>query len=121
MPHHTILLAEADQAVNQMICTCLEGEGYAVLSVNNGEDALAIYDASPAKIALVIADAGLPKMSGIELRNILRMRDPAIKIMLLSGGLPATQGVNLNLGVHDRFVPKPFILEAFLTHIEEFL
>ena len=121
MPHQTILLAEDEVAVNQMICKALESEGYGVLSASNGEEAFTVFEANSAKIDLVISDIEMPKVSGIDLRKILRIRNPKLKIILMSGGLSAAQGMTLELDAYDRFLPKPFTLYSFLSLIETFL
>jgi CheY-like chemotaxis protein len=121
MPKKTILLAEDDESLNQMISRMLESQGYLVLRAMNGEEALALFEANSPDIALVISDIEMPKMSGVELSNILRKQNPQLKIVLMSATFPETHLLSLQLNSYDRFIAKPFEIFSFLSIIEAFI
>jgi CheY-like chemotaxis protein len=121
MPNHTILLAEDDQILNQMISQMLESNGFLALRASNGEEALALFEANSTEITLVISDIEMPRMSGVELRNRLRKQSPQLKIILMSATFPETQLLSSQLGSNDRFIAKPFDILTFLSIIETFI
>jgi CheY-like chemotaxis protein len=100
----TILVVDDDRMVNDMLCQFLAMEGYQVEHAYNGQEALEAFH--PAKHDLVITDVAMPLMNGPELVALLRVRAPALPIILISGygigefdqGYPSKQGVSAVLG-----------------------
>jgi two-component system cell cycle sensor histidine kinase/response regulator CckA len=81
----TILVVEDDPAIRSALSASLELLNYRVLSARNGAEALALWDANRAVIALVLSDVVMPEMGGIALFYALQQRDPSVKVMLLTG------------------------------------
>lgn len=79
----TILVIDDDKAINDLICELLEMEGYQVESAFNGVEAIQAFQ--PAKHDLAITDIAMPLMNGWELIAALRVRSPALPIILISG------------------------------------
>lgn len=67
---YKILLVEDDEALSQVYGDRLKLEGFDVLHVSNGEDALAA--AKDYKPDLVLLDAMMPKITGFDVLDILR-------------------------------------------------
>ena len=65
-----ILLVEDDSNLREIYGARLEAEGFQILSANDGEEALAI--AVREHPDLIITDIMMPKMSGIDMLDILR-------------------------------------------------
>ena len=63
----------------------LELIGYQVLEAANGQEALLVFDRHADRIALVLSDMVMPKMGGRALFHALRERDPASKVVLMTG------------------------------------
>lgn len=63
----TILLAEDDTAVREIIALLLKRLGYRMQEASSGEDGLRLAQGSLEKINLLIADILMPGMSGREL------------------------------------------------------
>lgn len=68
---HRILLVEDDDALAGVYQARLELEGFEVRQVNNGEAALST--AMEFKPELVLLDAMMPKISGFDVLDILRI------------------------------------------------
>lgn len=79
----TILVIDDDVAINDLICELLTMEGYQVESAFNGVEAIQAFQ--PAKHDLAITDVAMPLMNGWELIAALRVRSPALPIILISG------------------------------------
>ena len=81
----TVLLVEDNETVLSTLRRMLQRLGYEVLTAQNGEEALAVYDAHHRQIAVVLTDMTMPKLGGRELYGKLREHDPALPIVLMSG------------------------------------
>jgi two-component system cell cycle sensor histidine kinase/response regulator CckA len=82
--NETILLAEDDQAVRNMLTITLEELGYRVYAVEDGNRALAIFDAEGGA-DLLIADQVMPDLRGPELVNELRLSQADLPAIIMSG------------------------------------
>jgi signal transduction histidine kinase/putative methionine-R-sulfoxide reductase with GAF domain len=80
-----ILLVEDNQSVREVVQAMLTSLGYEVLVASNGRSALQIYEQSQARITLVITDITMPEMGGLALAEALRLKNPAVKILAMSG------------------------------------
>ena len=112
----TILVVEDDPELRGLIAEILADEGYAVLEAGDGREALRIARRSGP--AAILADQGLPGLSGLELLERLRA-GPAtrrIPVILLSGLEPDRGGPR-----PDGVLLKPFDLDALLAHVERVL
>jgi CheY-like chemotaxis protein len=81
----TILVVEDDAATRGALSASLELLNYRVVAARNGQEALALWQENRAVIALVLSDVVMPQMGGIALFHALKQRDPAVKVMLLTG------------------------------------
>jgi DNA-binding response OmpR family regulator len=98
-----IMLVEDDLNIGALVRTYLERDGYQVLWVRSGEDALAELRRHP--LQLVVLDIGLPGISGFEVCRRIGGRVPVI--MLTARNDEADRVAGLELGADD-YVPKPF-------------
>ena len=103
-----ILLAEDERSVAFSVAFALKCDGYKLLVVANGEQALASVRVEPDAFNLLITDHSMPGMTGIELVQRLREESFRGKIMVLSAHLsPENRAAYEALGV-DAMVSKPF-------------
>ena len=107
----TVLLVEDEPEVLETARAMLKHLGYRVLTAANGQQALEVHAEHKHQIALVLSDMVMPKMGGLELYRLLRRRDPAIKMVMVTGyplgeeaKSPLPRGI---LG----WVEKPFMVE----------
>jgi DNA-binding NtrC family response regulator len=92
----TLLLAEDDASVNHLHKLLLEEAGYTVISAADGTEALDKFRKYEGKIALLILDAVMPKMSGKGVLELIQQVDPGIKALFVSG-YPAEVLRNANM------------------------
>ena len=117
----TILLAEDEGGVRELVCTYLQGLGYHVLTAANGLAGIAAARSSPRTIELLLSDFVMPKMGGRELAMELRKTTPNLKVIFLSGYAGhAVSASDLDLP-DARFLPKPLSLELLARTIREVL
>ncbi len=81
----TLLLVEDEPAILKLARTLLSGLGYRVLPADSPEKALRQAEAYAGEIHLLVTDMVMPKMSGRELRDKLRLRLPGLKCLFMSG------------------------------------
>ena len=114
----TILLAEDEESVRNMMQIILEKAGYEVIPTSDGEQAAELFSQHPG-IHLVILDAVMPKQSGLDaLEKILALR-PGIPYLLLSGyalNLPEAKTI-----ATDRLLNKPVPPLKLLRSIQHLL
>ncbi len=80
----TVLLVDDDGDVAAFAATCLADAGYAVTRCESGAAALARLRTLPPP-DLLIADVGMPGMSGLELAAAARERHPHLPILIATG------------------------------------
>src|SRR5258708_2202940 len=99
----TILMADDDLFIVDMVTALLEDEGYTVLRARDGAEALAL--AVTERPDLILADVMMPRLTGVELAWRLRagVDGTGPPIILLSA-----VHVPPDLPERTVFVPKPF-------------
>lgn len=104
----TILVADDEWEVRELVRTILEWEDYAVVEAKDGEDALA--QAQAIQPDLILLDVRMPKMNGLDVLESLQA-DPAlasIPVVMLSVLTNYPQvGTALRNGA-VAYLPKPF-------------
>lgn len=102
---HTILIAEDDIDIVNILKIFLESSGYRVVTADNGEDALNIVNSDT--IDLAVLDIMMPKMDGFSLTKKIR-ETKTIPIIILTAKIEDTDSIlGLNLGADD-YITKPF-------------
>jgi two-component system, cell cycle sensor histidine kinase and response regulator CckA len=105
----TILLVEDDAAVRRVAERFLRRQGYDLLVAASGSDALELVERSGKSVDLLFTDVMMPGMNGFELASRLRVVQPKMQVMFVSGytgDYLETQAGELPDGTH--FVYKPF-------------
>lgn len=82
-PGFEILLVDDEDFILEVIEEALQALGHTVTSFQEPLDAIEAF--RKGDYDLVITDMGMPRMSGEDLANNLRVLDPTIPILLLSG------------------------------------
>jgi len=113
-----VLLAEDEDPLRIVLARILRQAGYEVVEARDGQEALEAHEGATADgrgFDLVVSDVVMPRMDGYDLAERLRSRDPAVRILLMSG-----QARHPSLG--DRSAPpgvevlrKPFAVADLVT------
>ncbi len=112
----TILVVEDEQNIGALVCTYLRREGYEVVWVRRGEDALVELRRHPVK--LVVLDIRLPGIDGFEVCRQIGGTVPVI--MLTARDEEADRVAGLELGADD-YVTKPFSPRELVARIKAVL
>jgi two-component system cell cycle sensor histidine kinase/response regulator CckA len=113
----TVLLVEDEEQVRELARRVLERAGYAVLTAEDAESAVAIADRHAGHIHLLITDIVLPRVSGRELAARLAIHRPAIKVLYVSGTSDNAIARHRMLDPGTEFLEKPFSLERLLQKV----
>jgi signal transduction histidine kinase/ActR/RegA family two-component response regulator len=100
----SVLVVEDDGTVRNLTVTILRECGYRVHEAHDGIEALKMIEQQPA-LDLVITDVIMPKMSGKELHNRMKICAPRVKVLFMSGYTDDA------LVLHDVLDPELFFLE----------
>jgi signal transduction histidine kinase/DNA-binding response OmpR family regulator len=116
--HETILIVEDDAEVRGLTRRILQRQGYTLLEVQNGQEALQLVAQYSETIHLVLTDMIMPGINGKVLaEGLLRLR-PELKIIFMSGytdNLIAEPG---DLNSRMAFVQKPFNAKTLVQKIQ---
>jgi len=82
---HRILVVEDEKDFNSMLCKVLRHQGYDVIGVSSGEDA--IEEAKSHNYWLVIVDFKLPGINGVQTYKAIAETEPDIKFLVITGYL----------------------------------
>jgi DNA-binding NtrC family response regulator len=117
--NESILVVDDDAAVRKSLSSILSEEGYLVETVENGKQAIKISEKSRFDIALI--DIKLPDMEGTELLHRLKVNQPhMVKIVIT--GFPTLENAmeTVNEGA-DGYILKPFDVQKLLEMIRKHL
>lgn len=78
-----VLLVEDDLAFRRSVTAYLEDSGFAVLEADDGLAALELLEQHSPDI--IISDIRMPRMSGLELLEVLRERPNSAPVIMISG------------------------------------
>ena len=117
----TILLAEDETEVRELVREALRRGGYAVLEARDGEEALRLAENYGGTIHLLITDVVMPNLSGPELAARLRGSRPGLKIIYMSGYSEFIAAGHGGISPFAHFLQKPFALEMLGRKVREVL
>jgi signal transduction histidine kinase/CheY-like chemotaxis protein len=103
----TVLLVDDEAVIRGLGRTVLRHYGYEVLLAEDGEQAVNLYRQQNHRIALVILDLAMPRLSGRDALSRLLQIDPDVRVLLTSG-CPAAQGTGLGTPGVCGFLGKPY-------------
>ncbi len=118
----TILLTEDEPGLRAVIRAFLEHNGYRVLEAVNGHEALQVWSEHRDQIALLLTDLMMPAgVSGQQLARRLRMDNPGLRAIFMSGYSPDMAGDELEFRPGENFLQKPFSQEELLETVRQCL
>jgi CheY-like chemotaxis protein len=114
-----ILVVDDEPDVREMMCAVLADEGYQVVAVEGGLQAL--LAAQRTRFDLATMDLRMPGMGGREALRELRALDPEIQVLVVSGyATPEESEACMALGAYA-VVRKPVDLDRLLALVEHAL
>jgi two-component system KDP operon response regulator KdpE len=109
-----VLVVDDEPPIRKLLRMGLSTQGYEILEASNGKMSLELLEQKP---DLVILDLGLPDMQGLELLRMMRSRNEAVPIVVLSSrGDEVGKVQALDLGADD-YITKPFSVRELLARV----
>jgi two-component system, OmpR family, alkaline phosphatase synthesis response regulator PhoP len=101
----SVLLVEDEENLASLVRAYLEKEGYDVISVTSGAEALRAVEGEP--VRLVVLDLNLPDMDGLDVSRQIRTRSSVPIVMLTARDEEPDRLAGLETGADD-YIGKPF-------------
>jgi two-component system cell cycle sensor histidine kinase/response regulator CckA len=118
----TLLLAEDESPVRELVARNLRRLGYEVLVAADGEEAASTFAREPDRIALVVLDVIMPRLGGQQALVRMRALRPELKALFVSGYAPEATGIGeLLAGGRVAVVHKPFLAVELATKVRQLL
>ncbi len=120
LPFH-ILLVDDDEDMLWCLRSVLSSGGYCLRSAVSGQEAL--WEAGSVSLDLVIVDAKLPDVDGMDLASEIKRLQPGTPVLLISGYYYAEDLIikeAIQRRVIDGFIAKPFDIGEVVESVEEF-
>jgi DNA-binding NtrC family response regulator len=116
----TILVAEDDDGVRNLILAALARSGHTVMTVANGREAMEVLGDQSHVIDVLVSDVNMPVVGGLELLEFARSTRPGLAVILASGTnrweLPADR-IDANVALLE----KPFTIIQLSKAIDQAL
>jgi signal transduction histidine kinase len=117
----TILLAEDEAEVRRIAKLALEAHGYTVIEAADGQEAIAAAHRHGCPVDLLVTDVVMPHMSGRQLAEVLRERQPGLKVLFMSGYTDDAVVRHGLLHAEVAFLQKPFSPFTLTGKVRELL
>jgi CheY-like chemotaxis protein len=116
-----ILVVEDEPAVLTLLERVLAGAGYDVVTASSGVEALAVMASRSGDIDLLVSDAVMPGMAGLELARQLRLERPELPILFVSGWAGEAFDREWSAAPAVDLLLKPFEVADLLERVGELL
>jgi two-component system, cell cycle response regulator CpdR len=113
-----ILLAEDDDSLRGFLARALERAGYEVVSCPDGETAV---EALEQPFQVLLTDIVMPGIDGIELARIAAARQPALRIMFITGFAAVALSAGDRAPAGAKVLAKPVHLREIVAEVERMI
>jgi two-component system cell cycle sensor histidine kinase/response regulator CckA len=117
----TVLVAEDDSMVRDLVVRVLERAGYRVLTAVNGEEAVSAFETHAGDVDLALLDVIMPKKSGRAAYERIKALRPETKVVFCTGYDPETGQTRFAADEPVHLVQKPIDPDSLLRTIREVL
>jgi PAS domain S-box-containing protein len=104
----TILVVEDEEPMRVLLNIFLRSGGYTVLTAADGREAVDMYHKNRKDIKLVLADSGLPMLSGYDVFKKMKSENPELKFILASGFIQPQMKSDILKEGAKYFLQKPY-------------
>jgi PAS domain S-box-containing protein len=113
----TILVAEDEPALRELVRHTLEQSGYNVVEAGDGYEAVRIIEQHAGEIHLLLTDVIMPLMNGHELASRVKALRPATQVLFMSGYTDDVLAFHGIASPEIAFLQKPFTPSELIARV----
>jgi CheY-like chemotaxis protein len=114
-----VLVVDDERLVRDLLVEALSGWGISPEAADGGERALEILGSGD--FDLVITDAVMPGVTGLELLREIKKEYPDLKVIVITGYAREDDIARYVVAGADAYLAKPILMEELRTLVEEIL
>lgn len=116
-----VLIVDDDPFVRDMLADIYQSNDYPAETAENGRDGLEKLSADKG-IEVVVSDMNMPVMSGLELLKAIRLKDPDLPVIILTGNNEIAVAIEaMNSGANDYLLKDENIQDTLLLSTKSVL
>jgi signal transduction histidine kinase/DNA-binding response OmpR family regulator len=113
----TVLIAEDEELLRNLITGILKRAGYRVLSAHDGEEAIRLFNNHMQEINIALLDIVMPKISGRKVFEQIKFRRPYIPVIFMTGYSKGVLPIDFFPNTHYEMLQKPISRTDLLNKI----
>ena len=117
----SILIAEDEPIVRNLIERVLRQAGYQIFVATDGVEAIELFQAHAPQIDLLIFDAKMPNMGGLEAYRVIQRMAPNIPFILSSGFSEEVARGGMSIPPWGALIQKPYTPNTLLQTVRDHL
>ena len=110
----TILVAEDEAELRNVVTIMLRMQGYTVIAAQNGQEAVLLAQTFNGSIDLFLTDIIMPHKNGIEAAELIRVSRPDICVIYMTGYAEQTMSMGSKDALLEKPVSPPVLFEKIL-------
>jgi len=110
-----VMVVDDDQAVRDFVDRVLRDAGYRTMVAASGPEAIELAGKQP--IDLLLTDVNMPQMTGDELARRLRLDEPSLKVLYLTGFSDQLFNEKTTLWQDEAYLEKPCTIAGLLQAV----
>jgi PAS domain S-box-containing protein len=117
----TVLVVEDESALRKLMTKVLERASFQVVEAKDAEQAVEICKSGTEPLDMVVSDLAMPKLNGLQLKEIVSGLRPKLKFLLISGYAEDVVEDPAILRKDTNFLEKPFLPDELILKVREIL
>ncbi len=117
----TVLIAEDDEMVCDLMQTVLNRAGYRTICTRDGKNAIEAFESNIEDIDIAVLDVVMPEKNGREVNDRIKELKPETKVLFCSGY--SSNAIHTNFVLHEgmELLQKPFSADELLRKVRDLL
>ena len=115
-----LLIVDDNNQITDVLASYAAKEGWETLVARDGEEALRLFTAHGADIAMILLDVMMPKKDGFEVCREIRKTSMVPIMMITARGEDFERIMGLDIGADD-YIIKPFIAGEVMARVRAIL
>ncbi|MBL8150232.1 MAG: PAS domain S-box protein [Blastocatellia bacterium] len=117
----TVAVIDDEEYIRDLMYDILSESGYKVITAEDGEEAIKLFEKYGSEIDLIITDIVMPKLTIEEIVSVANKLVPSAKLLICSGFADLDKVESVLKDRHLKFLQKPFFVEELLLCVRRIL